>query len=252
MPVRRIPKSHCSLTGEVASTKRVAWGLNGGRAAFESSLERDLLILLDFDPEVLCYEEQPVRIDYVDAGGRHRHYTPDVLVRWRRDGVSAGGMRPLLAEVKYRSTLRKDWADLKPRFQAARSEARARGWTFRILTEVEIRTPYLQNARFLSPYRRLASDGATANWILTTLYRLGQSDPETLLGTLACDLRNRAELIPRLWNLVAARKVGIELSLPLTMRSRLWSLDLEQGDDVSADSPTLRQRLAGRARKAQP
>jgi hypothetical protein len=36
-----------------------------------------------------------------------------------------------------------DWADLKPRFQAARSEARARGWTFRILTEVEIRNPLL-------------------------------------------------------------------------------------------------------------
>jgi hypothetical protein len=252
MPVRRIPKNRCSLTGQVASTKRVASGMNGGMAAFESSLERDLLILLDFDPEVLCYEEQPVRIDYVDAGGCHRHYTPDVLVRWRRDGVSAGGMRPLLAEVKYRSTLRKDWADLKPRFRAARLEARARGWTFRILTEVEIRTPYLRNARFLSPSRRLAPDGASVNSILTTLHQLRESDPETLLGTLARDLRKRAELIPTLWNLVATRKVGIDLSLPLTMRSRLWSLELKLGDDVSANSPTLRQRLAGRARRAQP
>jgi hypothetical protein len=252
MPGRRIPKSYCSLTGQVASTKRVASGLNGGMAAFESSLERDLLILLDFDPEVLCYEEQPVRIDYVDAGGCRRRYTPDVLVRWRRDGVSASGMRPLPAEVKYGATLRKDWADLKPRFRAARLEARARGWRFRILTEVEVRTPHLRNAKFLSPSRRLARDGASVNSILTALHQLRESDPEMLLGTLARDLRKRAGLIPRLWHLVATRKVGLDLSLPRTMRSRLWSLDLERGgDDVSANSPTLRQRLAGRTRGAQ-
>ena len=219
-------------------------------AGFESSLERDLLILLDFDPEVLCYEEQPVRIDYVDAGGCHRHYTPDVLVRWRREGVSAGGMRPLLSEVKYRSMLRQRWADLKSGVRAARAEARARGWMFWILTEVEIRTPYLQNAKFLSPYRLLAPDGVTANGILTTLHQLRESDPERLLSTLAGDLTKRAELIPTLWHLVATRKVGLELCLPLTMRSRLWSLELEQEDDMSIQSPTLRQRLGGRARKA--
>jgi len=50
-------------------------------SAFESSLERDFLLLLDFDPEVVLYEEQPVTINYHDDQGRRRRYTPDVLVR---------------------------------------------------------------------------------------------------------------------------------------------------------------------------
>jgi hypothetical protein len=53
--------------------------------AFESSLERDFLLLLDFNPDVEFFEEQPVKIVYHDAKGRRRTYTPDVLVRYRTD-----------------------------------------------------------------------------------------------------------------------------------------------------------------------
>ena len=250
MPVRRIPKSHCSLTGVVASTKRAVPGMSGGMAGFEPSLERDLLVLLDFDPEVLCYEEQPVRIDYVDAGGYYRRYTPDVLVVWRPNLELALCRTPLLIEVKYRFDLKKRWADLKPRFRAARRRARARGWTFRLATEVEIRTPYLRNVKFLSAYRRLQRDGVTSERLLAAVHELRAADPEALLSALQPDLAGRAVLIPTLWHLVATRKVGADLSVPLTMRSRLWLPEFEQGNGVSAKLPTLRQRLAGRARKA--
>src|SRR5215470_396033 len=77
MPVRRVPKNYRSLTGLVSNSRTQAM------TAFESSLERDFLLLLDFDPEVEYYEEQPVKITYPDARGRHRTYTPDVLVRYR-------------------------------------------------------------------------------------------------------------------------------------------------------------------------
>jgi hypothetical protein len=142
MPVRKIPKNYRSLTGLVATMKRAGPGVRGGMAGFESSLERDLLILLDFDPAVLSYEEQPVRIDYRDAQGHARHYTPDVLVTWRCDGVPSH-----LVEVKYRADLKTDRRALKPAFRAAHGHARERGWTFRLLTEVEIRTPYLRNVK---------------------------------------------------------------------------------------------------------
>src|SRR5437868_5438583 len=98
MPSRKIPPSRRSLTGLVASQKSPRLSLVPSPPArpsqlgagqpqpqtrmkgFESSLERDFFILLDFDLNVDRYEEQPVRIEYRDGDGRLRTYTPDVLV----------------------------------------------------------------------------------------------------------------------------------------------------------------------------
>lgn len=56
MPVRTIPKNHIFVTGRHATSKSV------GHADFESLLENDYLILLDFDLQVERYEVQPVRV----------------------------------------------------------------------------------------------------------------------------------------------------------------------------------------------
>src|SRR5262245_35397216 len=69
MPVRRIPKNYRSLTGLVPNSRTQSM------TAFESSLERDFLQLLDFDPDVEFYEEQPVKITYPDAKGRRLSFT---------------------------------------------------------------------------------------------------------------------------------------------------------------------------------
>lgn len=76
MPVRTIPKSYRNVTGIAASTKSV------GAAQFESPLERDFIALLEFSPDVVRYEVQPVTIDWMDPQGKARSYTPDVLVEF--------------------------------------------------------------------------------------------------------------------------------------------------------------------------
>src|SRR6266699_1506223 len=83
IPVRSVPKNYRSLTGLIPNTRTQSM------TAFESSLERDFLLLLDFDPDVEFYEEQPVKITYHDESGRRRIYTPDVLVRYRIDHLQA-------------------------------------------------------------------------------------------------------------------------------------------------------------------
>ena len=47
--------------------------------AFELLLERDFLYLLDYDPVVMQFEEQPERIAY-EYGEKTHHYTPDFRV----------------------------------------------------------------------------------------------------------------------------------------------------------------------------
>lgn len=63
MAVRKIPKNYLFVTGGYSSRK------NDEMDAFESLLEKDYLLLLDFDESVESFEVQPVRI-HVPAAAR--------------------------------------------------------------------------------------------------------------------------------------------------------------------------------------
>lgn len=189
-----------------------------GTAAFESTLERDFLVLLEFSPEVERFEVQPVTIEWLNDQSKKRKYTPDVLVSY------VSGNSPALFEVKYRSDLKKDWVVLRPKFKAAIHYAKAQGWRFRIATEVEIRTPYLANAHFLLPFLRrnpnLSSDDAL---LKDALPGLAEATPANLLSHVAHDDQQRTRLLPVLWRMIGLRTIGTDLDQPLNMNSRLWS-----------------------------
>jgi hypothetical protein len=218
MPVRIPPRNHRSVTGLVASQK------NGVMRAHESTLERDLLFLLEFDLNVATYEEQPVCIEYQDADRKPHTYTPDVLITYRGDVTPARWMPPLLCEVKYRRGLFADWKALKPKFRAARSFARERGWRFSILTEQEIRTPLLENARFLLRYQKLELDWEQAQLLLLMMGELREATPESLLLACHTEAIDRAQLLPMLWHLISIGMIGADLNNKLTMRSPVWTM----------------------------
>lgn len=215
MPVRKIPKNYRNVTGIAAHGKA------DGPAAFESTLERDFITLLEFDPNVVSFEVQPITLRWQDGDGTGRHYTPDVLVTLRGDD-DANPPR-ILYEVKYRSELRRDWIELRPKFKAAIHYAKANGWRFKLVTEVEIRTPYLQNARFLLPFLHQGEPTvADQHRLRAQLVSQEQTTPTELLATLSDDQWEQARLLPALWYLVATRQVGIDLEQALTMSSPLW------------------------------
>lgn len=81
MPVRKIPKNYLFVTGGYSSRK------NEEMDAFESLLEKDYLLLLDFDDGVDAFEVQPVRIP---VPGVPKGYVPDVLVKYRPDSPCPG------------------------------------------------------------------------------------------------------------------------------------------------------------------
>ena len=219
MGVRKIPKNHRSVTGLVASSK------NGGMSAFESTLERDLMIRLEFDLTIERFEEQPLIIKYYGADGLLRTYVPDILVRYRKDLERVRDLSPLLCEVKYRADLFANWKELKPKFKAARAYVKEVGWRFAIFTEYEIRTAYLNNAKFLLGYRNINVNYHQVRLLIDTLKELRVATPDELL--LACfkDKWNRAELMPTLWYLLSTGQVGTDLHLPLTMNSEMWTLE---------------------------
>jgi hypothetical protein len=57
----------------------------GSHVGFESWLERDHLMLMDFDPDVVAVSSQPFWLRWADGRGRSRRHAPDFFAR-RADG----------------------------------------------------------------------------------------------------------------------------------------------------------------------
>src|SRR5450830_817965 len=197
MPVRKIPKNHLSVTGSFASRK------NGKMGGFESILEKEYLLLLDFDDEVESFEEQPINIPIT---GIARGYTPDVLVHFRADSETGQTRPPLLTEIKHSSDLKRNAEKYAPKFAAAEQYVAERGWEFRTTTEKEIRTPRLANLKFLREYRKRASHSIGG--------RDGQkSSLKRLLKGIAANDDEKLYWLPVIWNLILTRRLITNLDV---------------------------------------
>lgn len=157
------------MTGTLASQKAE------GGAQYESALERDHYLALEFDPTVVKVVPQPVVIHYRDEQGKRRRYTPDTLVQYR------GGRPPGLFEVKYIAEVREKREESRRKFRAARAYAREQGWTFTLVTERTVRAPHLKNAHFLRPFLRRTPLGRGGLLLLGLLVFIGSL---TVLGVL--------------------------------------------------------------------
>ena len=101
MPVRKIPKNYLSVTGIFSSVK------NGKSLGYESLLERDMMILLEFDDTVERFEEQPVKVPLVVNGKKLKPYVPDILIHYC-PASSGETPRPVMGEVKHTDDLKKN------------------------------------------------------------------------------------------------------------------------------------------------
>jgi hypothetical protein len=117
-------------------TGRIAW--------FESLVERDYMYLLDFDPQVSYWHEQPFKIRYVLDRKTH-YYTPDFEVH--------RGAKKKVVEVKTQPQV--DSGKFDPIFRAATSACADDGYEYVIATDKMIRQqPKLDNIKKLWKYAR--------------------------------------------------------------------------------------------------
>jgi hypothetical protein len=234
MPVRKIRANYRSVTGLVAVDQ------SARSTAYESSLERDFIRHLVFNKNVIEHEEQPLTIDFTEISGKRRRYTPDLLISYRKDDELTRDWQPLLAEVKYRSDLFKSWTELKPKFLAARAHARERNWEFAIITEQELRTPYLTNITFLLEFRKHSVDQVLTEVLLEAMARMSPATPARVLTFLTNDATQKATLLPTLWQMIANGYIGTDLEQRLTMSSLIWLSAPKEGRE--RDESTFRVR----------
>lgn len=212
MPVRKIPRNHLKVTGAFATTKA------DRSVAFESLLEREYMLLLEFDDRVASIEEQPVR---VPVPGVPKGYVPDVLVRHH---PIAPGAAPevLLVEVKHTSDLAKNVEKYKAKFEAAERYAAARNWRFVIVTEKDIRTPRLSNLFYLKGYRRNPIHERHAQVIKDCLRAGGDKTIGELLNK-ACSVSGEEPLAltSTAWTLIAHKHIKVDLDAPLNLATKV-------------------------------
>lgn len=185
MPVRRIiTRSGRHFRGLYPSRKI------GRMVAFESILERDVIMLLEFSGAVSSFEEQPIRITYSD-GDRMRDYYPD----FRADLVT-GECLHLEAKPAAKLMLPKVATQLAA---VTTHYAQHRPETFRIITEtVANAEPLHTNLARLSALRaqpwalpkpaRLPAQGETRETLKVAI-GLDALLRNLAIGNFVCDLR---------------------------------------------------------------
>lgn len=227
MPARKIGTSRFYMRGTVASKK----GLKAQDA--ESSLEQDFFTLLEFDRYVHRYIAQPFSIEWKDSSGKRRKYTPDVIVRYKDiSSIFKPWLKTTIFEVKPHAILMRDWDESREKYKNATAWAREFGCIFRFITEKDIRTPYLDNARFLMRYkdwRNIEEDYALFHqrtlYTRTTIKEVQYSTPRKLMQIMADHEDLQAEMIPYIWFGVCVGFIKVDLSLPLNMNTPIAWVD---------------------------
>lgn len=154
MPVRKIPPKRHSIAGAVP------FPTLGRNVGFESTLERDFLLILRQGITNMAVIEQPVRLQLKNLGLGSGIFTPDFLIwTWNREGVS----KVTLVEVKPEEVLQRDFQKLKPKLIGGIRFANRQGWDFRLITERHLRIPMTAEPfwpRIHTPVQRLCqTDG---------------------------------------------------------------------------------------------
>ena len=211
MPVRKIPKNHLFVTGGYSSRK------NEEMDAFESLLEKDYLLLLDFDDTVERFETQPVR---VPVPGVPQGYVPDVLVSYLPDLDTGAVRRPLLVDVKHTDDLKRNADNYAAKFAAAERFAADRGWEFATVDQTQIRTPRLANLKFLREYRNITPSDDDIQRVLACVN--DETSSNALLDALAPTDDDKLYWLPVIWSMVLARHLATDLNRPFTNDVPLW------------------------------
>jgi hypothetical protein len=217
MKKRKIGYTYGSVSGYFAFRKQKS-------IAFESTLERDLLTLLEFNDNVEDVIEQPLTIEYVNHNGRTVTYTPDFLVYFKEPSTTTltPSRKPLLVEVKPKDKLQKQFCELKPRFKIAMKYAQANDMIFKIYDESRIRTQYLTNIQFLKRYKKLQYSVDDEESILSYINAIGSNSIEYILEYLCISQEQKSVMLGQIWNLIANKKLLCNLDKTLNIQTEVW------------------------------
>ena len=177
----------------------------GRRVGFESWVERDHLVALDFDPAVTAVVSQPFWLLWRSPGGKVRRHAPDFFVRVAGGGVLVLDSRPL-DRIGDRD---------REAFAATRRACELLGWRYAVWGAMD--PVVAANHRWLAGYRhpRCGDPGIAAR-----LREVFAWDRPLMAGAEAAG--DPIATLPVLFHLMWRRELAADLSHRAEGWSRPW------------------------------
>ena len=168
------------------ATGRLASRIAIGPAEWESQLEKDAFLHLEFSKNIKSYRVQPYIVEY-DGEGRTIRTYPDIE-RIDSDGTAT------IIQIKLKKTYDKHLEN--PRFRNEGALFQSFGWKYRVLTEVEIRIePRLSNLKLLFHYRRRLVDSKVKRAVVEEVQKADLIPIHRLVGVLVRQKVHQADII---------------------------------------------------------
>jgi len=199
LPVR----SFGSFRGQRSFQGSWWFATTGEHVGFESWVERDAVMLLDFDPDVVAVSSQPFCLRWGDQPGARRH-VPDFFARLA-DGSA------VVIDVRPDELVGADDAEV---FAATQRACAAVGWGYRRVGVVD--AVLAANVRWLSGFRHRRCVNAPAGSELVRRVAAGPVTVTDLVGLTG----DRVAVLPALYHLLWCGVLGADLmAAPLCGRT---------------------------------
>ncbi len=205
---RKIKKNYRSITGHFPSIK------NNTSIGFESKLEKAHFLALEFDNEVISYQEQP-QIE-IFFNGKNQIYSADCYIK----RVKNSSKKDSIVEVKYTNEIEKKKEYFEKRFESAKISANKLNLDFEVYTEENHSEIYLDNLDFLYRYKLYPTENKYENQIVDLLKEKKIISAFELANLISQNLVDYPTISNCIWDLVCKEKLKSDLqSSKVTMNS---------------------------------
>ena len=215
---RKIKKSYRSITGHFPSIK------NNTSIGFESKLEKAHFLVLEFDNEVVSYQEQPQIEIFVN--GKKQIYSADCYIKRSNNS----NKKDSIVEVKYTNEIEKRKDYFEKKFEATTISANKLNLDFEVYTEKIHSEIYLDNLDFLYRYKLQPIENKYEEQVLEMVNKNNKNNKISAFNLANLISENPIEygLISNcIWDLVCKEKLKTNLELSKITMNSLVELSYE-------------------------
>ena len=205
---RNIKKNYRSITGHFPSIK------NNTSIGFESKLEKAHFLSLEFDNEVISYQEQPQIKIYIN--GQDKIYSADCYIKRTKTSLK----KDSIVEVKYTNEIEKRKEYFEKKFESAKTSVNKLNLDFEVYTEKIHSEIYLDNLDFLYRYKLQPIENKYEDQILKILNKKNKISAFDLANLISENPIEYGLISNCIWDLVCKEKLKTNLELAkITMNS---------------------------------
>lgn len=214
-PQRKIQKNYRSITGHFPSIK------NNTSIGFESKLEKAHFLSLEFDNEVISYQEQP-QIE-ICINGNDKIYSADCYIKRYNNSLK----KDSIVEVKYTSEIEKRKEYFEKKFESAKTSVNKLNLDFEVYTEKIHSEIYLDNLDFLYRYKLQPIENKYEDKILKIMNKKNKISALDLANLVSENPIEYGLISNCIWDLVCKEKLKTNLELSKITMNSLVELSYE-------------------------